>query len=259
MDASYWDKREIAELLINHPNIQVNKVGNFGQTALILAARRVLGAIVELLLDHPKVDVNVQNTNGWSALMFAASENNATLVKVLAYHPKIWINQAEINGETALHIACWHSPKTDGLAARYLLNHPNIEVNWANNVGQTPIFKAVHEGNVAALRLLLEENKIMVNYLDDARRTPLIYALQVVVDGWLAHEAIALIDDGRTNLCHNSRGQEGASAACVARRRDVGAVFWLLIDKGVRCCDAGNLWEKITCPTTAGLKCYYWL
>ena len=112
--------------------------------------------------------------------MFAASQNNATLVKVLANHPKIWINQADKNGETALHHACWHSPKTNGLAAYHLLKHPQINVNYrASRWGQTPIFKAAHRGSGAALRLLLKEKKIMVNYLDHARRTPLIYALQV--------------------------------------------------------------------------------
>ena len=181
--------------------------------------------------------------------MFAASQNNATLVKVLANHPKIWINQADKSGQTALHHACWHSPKTNGLAAYHLLNHPQINVNWANNWGQTPIFKAVHNGNGAALGLLLRHKHINLNYLDHERRTPLIYA---IVSAGNQNAAITLINDSRMGgwVCHTSRH---GSASCQAPGRGFWGVQRALNQRGVLCCRGHDLF----CPLRA-TRCVNW-
>ena len=207
-------------------------MGHYGETALIMATAYVRSAIVELLLNHPQIDVNVQNHEGSSALIFAASRNNATLVKVLANHPNIWINQANNWGETALWHACKYSQVTRGLAARNLLNHPNIDVNRADKDNRSPIFQAVEKGNGEALGALLGHKNIVVTFYDNNRNTPLIWAIYINGDAD-SDAAITLIQDGRTHICHVSHI---GSAACVARKHGRWTVMHLLKAYGAFCC-----------------------
>ena len=77
-------------------------------------------------------------------------------------------------------------------------------------------------------------------------------AYAILQNKW-ADTAKTLINDGRTWLCHKSNH---GSAACTARRHDVGSVFWLLRDKGVTCCKAWDIKETF-CPLEA-TKCNHW-
>lgn len=68
--------KEIVELLLKHPGIDVNKQLNNGATALIIAAEKGRDEIVELLLNHPDINVNEPNKYGETALITAAEKGH---------------------------------------------------------------------------------------------------------------------------------------------------------------------------------------
>jgi hypothetical protein len=64
--------KDMAEILLQQPNINVNIQDNIGDTALLHATGYKRYDIVELLLKHPKIDVNIHNDNYNTALIYSA-------------------------------------------------------------------------------------------------------------------------------------------------------------------------------------------
>jgi ankyrin repeat protein len=91
--------RTVAELLTRgfDPNAQEDS----GQSALTLAVREGAGQVVDLLLKHPQLDVNAFNRAGETPLMLAALKGDLALVRRLVERG------AEVNqpGWNALHYA----------------------------------------------------------------------------------------------------------------------------------------------------------
>jgi len=72
-----------------------------GQSALTLAVREGAGQVIEVLLKHPQIDLNAPNHAGETALMLAALKGNLVLVQRFAERGAA-INQP---GWSALHYA----------------------------------------------------------------------------------------------------------------------------------------------------------
>ena len=64
---------EIVEMLLKHPDIDVNKTGSGGWTPLLLAIAEKNERIVEILLKHPEIDVNIAGLKGWTPLTRACN------------------------------------------------------------------------------------------------------------------------------------------------------------------------------------------
>ena len=64
---------EIVEMLLKHPDIDVNKTGSGGWTPLLLAIAEKNEGIVEILLKHPEIDVNIAGLKGWTPLTRACN------------------------------------------------------------------------------------------------------------------------------------------------------------------------------------------
>jgi ankyrin repeat protein len=60
-------------MLLNHPNIDVNKKNSEENTALMKAILRKETDIAKMLLNHPDIEINEQNINKNTALMLAIS------------------------------------------------------------------------------------------------------------------------------------------------------------------------------------------
>lgn len=74
----------IVQILLEHPDTDVNQLDTYGSTALSLAAAMGSDDVVKLLLKKPGVDVNiVDHVAGRSALIRAAELNECEIVKLL--------------------------------------------------------------------------------------------------------------------------------------------------------------------------------
>jgi len=64
------------------------------------------------------------------------------------------------NHDTLLHHACRHQQVE---VARFLLGHPNIQVNAANKNWATPFLVVCHNGNMELAKLFLADPRVLVN------------------------------------------------------------------------------------------------
>ena len=106
INAIYDFNENFAELLINHPNIDVNKASfYFEETPLHYAVKFGLSKIVKLLLQHPNIDVNKADYIKNTPLMFAFLYSKEDLADLLINHPNIDLSLKNSEGKTALQIA----------------------------------------------------------------------------------------------------------------------------------------------------------
>lgn len=71
----------VAELLLKHPQIEIDTQDNFGQAALLLASDIGAFAVVELLI-YNGADVNIKDARGRTALSSARTDKIANLLRV---------------------------------------------------------------------------------------------------------------------------------------------------------------------------------
>jgi len=125
-------------LLLAHPEIQVNLSTDNDETALFMAVKAQNVYCVTQLLAHPKIDCNlglrISNTYTFTPFHIAAYTSNTDIMKLLLRHEKIDVNQKTILGNTALHLAI--SKKNTSLA-NLLIGMPNIELYSANKCKPT--------------------------------------------------------------------------------------------------------------------------
>lgn len=139
----YW----VAKLLDRgvDPNL---KDASRGDTGLILALREHAMSAFLVLLDSPKVNLDAASDNGDTALMIASYKGNRPAVIALLG------KDAEVNkpGWTALHYA---SAIGDCEIIKLLLDKSAyIDAESPNKL--TPIMMAAREGQLAAVKLLVE-------------------------------------------------------------------------------------------------------
>ena len=71
---------QVVDLLLAHPDINVNKSNKNGDVSLMCAANRGHATIVEKLLKSKAIEVNIKNNDGYTALMCAADKGNAKVI-----------------------------------------------------------------------------------------------------------------------------------------------------------------------------------
>jgi ankyrin repeat protein len=105
---------------------------------------------------------------------FKAVESNdlnevTRMIEALEIDPNIKDN-SELK-ETALHIAAKDSKKSE--IAKFLINHPSVNVNVADAMGATPLFGAIEARNDTIVNLLLEHKEIDVRAYNKLTPYPL--------------------------------------------------------------------------------------
>lgn len=167
--------KEIVELLLKMPSININIIDNLGLTPLICAAENGEAEVIDLLLEQPDIDVNIQDySNRATALIFAAKNGHLEAVKSLLKHFNIDINKQESTaGATALMFSAGKGYKE---IVNLLLKHPNIDVNIQNNQGSTALMYAIDNRQNAVIELLLKHLKININIKNNYGITAYGYA-----------------------------------------------------------------------------------
>lgn len=184
-------EEKIAELIINHPNINLSvssdeniktpiceaaSEGNLsiikklhdrhvslderarnGSTPLLFAAQNGHDHVVDFLIKN-KADVNARSHSSCNALYYVIeNEKTNTLQKQEVINLLLGNNIAlnVRNGVHVLHVAACYCKNKETL--NILVNLPGIELNIRNNQGNTPISLAAVHGNLTLLKLLVEK------------------------------------------------------------------------------------------------------
>jgi ankyrin repeat protein len=180
---------DLLKVLLEH-GFDVNAVSNTGTSALMIAARNSPSTLQVLLSANPPPDMNKKCSRGYTALRYAAEQGSYEAVEMLlnaGADPTL----ADLCGITPLMQAC--DPETVRLlvnaapdsvhrrceigrnALSYLSEKPLtsdalvsllecdsaynlcLDVNAANDVGDTTLHFAMGDANVVAVELLLEK------------------------------------------------------------------------------------------------------
>jgi ankyrin repeat protein len=130
--AAFYGCIDIVKLLLNHPDVDLNFVGEYG-TALMGGSGGGFPDVVKLLLDQEGIDVNIQSNSGKTALSEAAYFNNVECAKLLLKRDDINVNIPDRDGRTALHHSCSsHNPLE---VMKLLLERDDIDPNALDRNG----------------------------------------------------------------------------------------------------------------------------
>merc|ERR1712130_295302 len=150
-----WKKHEnVADILLAHPNIDINGKDKDGCFALLLAAGYGLTSVVAKLGRRPALrGVNDQGgTVWWTPLSYATCSGFFSTVGELLKLPGINVNAADKDGSTPLHRAA-EKGNFDMMAA--LTAVPGVNLALKNNAGNTPLHVAAEKGNSDVIELLI--------------------------------------------------------------------------------------------------------
>jgi len=151
--AGAGDADLIKALLSSEPPVNVNWVGpEKGDTPLHRACRFGHLHIVEILLRHPEVDVNAKNT-GWATSFFlACQEGQLNVVTLLLADDRSHINGPDIDGSSPFFMACLNVSLQ---VASLLLTDMRIDINQPEGSQCTPLWAVSQNGLLQFVRLLL--------------------------------------------------------------------------------------------------------
>jgi len=157
-----YNVTDIVKLLLNHPDIDVNKTN--GKSPLLRAYGKKNDEIFNLLLDHPTTNVSI-----FDCCSMGLTDHLSTLFQRNDITEKN-INKRNYKGKTSLSIAC--STGSIG-CVELLLSSSLIEINKTNSDHSTCLHQACNQKNIEIVRILLEYSSIDVNISDSNGRTPL--------------------------------------------------------------------------------------
>lgn len=153
----HWAARvgchDVVEALVAAPSLNVNARDAVGRTALHCAADEGHVEVVSVLLPLEGITSNIAADNGKTPLMCAIEYRNTGVVTLLLTALDVFtnINVDDNNGHTSLHFAAWLG-NTD--VGKLLLNVPGIDVNA--QLDWTPLHFAASNGHTEFVKLLLE-------------------------------------------------------------------------------------------------------
>ena len=169
-------------------------------------------------------DVNTMDPNGQNGLMIALREPSPKVAALLVHRPGINLNAPNAKGETVLMLAAF-AGQLD-IAETMIKKGADV-----NKTGWTPLHYAASSGQLALVRLLLE-NHAYIDAESPNASTPLMMASMY---GTL--EAVKLlIDEGADSSLKNQQNLTALQFAQLAKRDDVAQ----LIMKAERAAKAGK-------------------
>ncbi|CAG9981114.1 unnamed protein product [Clonostachys byssicola] len=133
----------IIKLLLSHPGIDFTEGDLLQRTPLWWASYMGPLELAELILDLGEHNVNAQDTDGWSPLLVAVNWRRSSVVKLLLKQPTIDPNLANYDGWTCLHLA---AQAGNAEMVNLLLQSPATDPRKRLPDGRTPIDLAKHHG-----------------------------------------------------------------------------------------------------------------
>jgi ankyrin repeat protein len=187
----------IVRALLRCSKINVKGRDLSGDTALHHAVRHRFVDIAMLLLKRIGTGVNIANQDGETALTIATQARDESMVKLLLKSTKLNPNlefRRQIDSKTvrqgpAFHIAVIN--KSDSLVDIFIQHAANLDLNYRDAQGRTPLHYAVLSGNPRTCEALLQEPSVQVNSVTEPEKQSVL-SLAIVHDmPKLAHLLIA--------------------------------------------------------------------
>jgi ankyrin repeat protein len=151
MMAIQWSKLSAAKVLFGF-GADLSIVDNNGINALHCAAESDDIETINWLLDNSTIDINAIDHDGWTAAILAMELNKFDAVKFL--HARgADLSIVNHKGRNSLHIAARNG---DVKAIKWLLENSTLDINLADDEGSTPIMICLNWNELASAKLLVE-------------------------------------------------------------------------------------------------------
>lgn len=210
---------DMVQLLLTH-GADVSEENNKEQTALLLATKNGCLEIVRIILTAG-ADVNSTDESGDTALIVAVKNaDEAMLSLVLEFHPAV--DHQNDEGKSALMIAL---DRRDRRMLHWLIEH-DVDVDQALPNGQTLLTSSIVNNDISMLELLLEFGANL-NRIDNNGQIPFVLAVQ---QG--NRHIINLLLDHQPSLDINQMDRSGQTALMVAAQGGHADIVRFLLAKG---------------------------
>lgn len=147
--AARLGNKEVIEILINNGAF-IDVQSGLGETPLTIAVAQGFREIVSLLLESG-ANPNLAGLHGETALHIAAASGDEFIANLLLKYGA-FVNATEDVGDAPLH---WAVRESHEKVISVLLKHPEVDVNLANEDGETPLHLAASFGETSIAELLL--------------------------------------------------------------------------------------------------------
>jgi ankyrin repeat protein len=166
---------EICEALINDPRTSVaGEVGD-DNTPLILATMRRMTGVVRTLLQRPGIKPNTKDGGGLVALVLAAGLGCADIVDMLLKHDETDLNVQDDEGNTALNLAVKHHYR--GIVD-LIVERMGDSINTVDEDGDSVLVQAIKNGENYIVAGLLTSPYLNVNATNEHGTTALHVAIE---------------------------------------------------------------------------------
>ena len=155
----------------------VNFKFNYYYSALYYAVKHNSEELLEVILSHPDVDVNIRCTKGNTPLTDACERGNVNIVRRLCQVREINPNITTKFKETALSYAIY---RNDIECVKILSTLTHIPVDWniRNIFGEYPIIMSLKYSEIEIFQILLSAPGIDLSVTDDRGRSIAYIAVQ---------------------------------------------------------------------------------
>jgi len=172
---------EVVNLMLARPESArlINQANRRGETPLQRAVEAGRTAVVEALLQHAEINPNRVDQRGQTLLHIAVGSQHVGIASALAVHRRTNVNQAGPDGNTALHRAAYKG-RPDML--RTLLGDDRVDPNLPNAKGHTPLAIAIGKLHIDCVRELAGHPGVDVNLPDRSGRPPIWQALNQMLE-----------------------------------------------------------------------------
>jgi len=151
------DIDSVREALIRNPDA-INERYRYGFTPLIRACISEYWDIAKVLLESPNIDINATANSGRSALIYVCWHGGAEFLLQLLEHLQLDINHTDNYGESALQ---WAAQRGHHLCMKILLAHGAIcSDDWRD----WDLFGSEEEENNETRRILRERRSLLPEF-----------------------------------------------------------------------------------------------
>lgn len=266
-------KPEIAKLILQYDDLDLDKANDAGATPLYAAVQEGYTELVKLLLDSKKVDPN-KSYHTYTPLLKAILKKKPEIAKLILEYEDLDLDKASDSGLTPLYAAAQegytelvkvlmdsgkvdpnktfkhHTPLLNALlngrleTVKLLLEYGNVDPNIANDEGVTPLHVAAQEGYTEFVKLVLDSGKVDPNkvLISDGDT-----ALHIAIDNNQS-EVIHLLLNSKANLnILNKKSISPLMRAILYEKKDITKAILETKRADVNLASAIDFWTPLHC------------
>lgn len=162
---------ETVKYLLSQPEINVSPSTN--KSILHSAFYTGDDRIIQLIYNHPSANRNIKSS-GVPLFHSVVKYGRIKHIKILLDDPNVNVNAANNDGESVLHVAVRSNQPN---VVNFLLQSDRIYPNSISNTGFTPLGLAIHLNNLESGKVLIQNNKTNLNMFNLKFETPLILSI----------------------------------------------------------------------------------